>query len=214
MYVYQDRAPYQVNTYVRDSDWSAEPDPEASSVTYRVRLKPGLTITFDNEGGLFDIRTLQGYAGRPIDLPMYGPEKPGYFFFGWTPDKDGTESRYQPGGQITCEADVTLYALWNPLPSLMLPEDLHEVEDEAFASVRAEYIRIPDSCTTIGKKAFSDMGFLQQVYIPESVTHIESDAFENSGVIGSFTVFGFTGSTAETFARDKGLEFINLNEYE
>ena len=214
MYVYQDRTSYQINTYGRDSGWSAEPDPDASSVTYRVRLRANLTVTFDNNGGLFDIQTLRGYAGQPVDLPMYGPEKPGYSFFNWTPNKDGTESGYLPGGQITCDEDTTLYAQWRTLLPMVLPEDLQEIEDEAFVSVRAEYIRIPDSCTFIGKKAFSGMSFLQQVYIPESVTHIENDAFNSSGIIGQFTVFGFTGSAAETFAKDKGYVFVDLNDYE
>lgn len=41
--VYQDYQAYQINTYIRHSEWTAEPDPEASFVTCRVRLKDAAT---------------------------------------------------------------------------------------------------------------------------------------------------------------------------
>jgi uncharacterized repeat protein (TIGR02543 family) len=80
---------------------------------------------------------------------------------------------------------------------------------------------IPDSVTYIGWEVFLECPSLESITIPSSVTSIESDAI---GYINSpetneyvpnenFTIYGYTGSTAETYAETYGLNFISLTTY-
>ena len=64
-------------------------------------------------------------------------------------------------------------------------------------------IKLPDTLTEIKSEAFAGDSF-DSVYIPASVTVIASDAF--SGMSG-LTIYGVSGSEAETFAQGK-YEFI------
>lgn len=69
-------------------------------------------------------------------------------------------------------------------------------------------LTIPDSVTEIGDKAFSLCTSLESMTIPASVTYIESSAFNNPS--DALTIYGYTGSAAETFANEKGINFISL----
>lgn len=71
-------------------------------------------------------------------------------------------------------------------------------------------VTIPDGVTEIGDKAFSLCKSLESITIPKSVTHIESSAFNNPSE--TLTIYGYTGSEAEAFANEKGIEFISLGE--
>ena len=86
-------------------------------------------------------------------------------------------------------------------------------------------ISIADGCTTIGSGAFAGNG-ITAVTLPSSVTTIETGAFDDSKVstiyiynteasIGSLgssvsTIYGYAGSTAETYAQDNHITFIVL----
>lgn len=86
-------------------------------------------------------------------------------------------------------------------------------------------ISIADGCTTIGSGAFAGNG-ITAVTLPSSVTTIETGAFDDSSVstiyiynteasIGSLgssvsTIYGYAGSTAETYAQDNHITFIVL----
>lgn len=92
-------------------------------------------------------------------------------------------------------------------PDAILPADLKRIEREAFAYTPFEVVRIPNGVTTIEADAFLGCRNLAQVYIPASVTTIDSAAFD-SGYFYHLTVFGKAGSEAQTYANDKGITFI------
>lgn len=104
-----------------------------------------------------------------------------------------------------------------------IAEGTEVINDEAFSSLGITSIDIPSSVTTIKQNAFRDNN-LQKVVLPNSVNNIEANAFiynQLSEVVfmnpsvtisefGAFAnnqahpndlhIFGFIGSTAETFA--------------
>ena len=88
----------------------------------------------------------------------------------------------------------------------VLPAKLKTIEDEAMAGCAFHAIRIPDGTTKIGKRAFVESPNLKFVYIPESVTTIEADAFYQ---LNGLTIIGATGSVAEEFAESHGYSFIS-----
>lgn len=69
-------------------------------------------------------------------------------------------------------------------------------------------ITIPNSVTSVGWYAFKDCVALTSVTIPNSVKSIEEGAF--SGCTLLTTIYGYTGSYAETFANTNGYTFVVL----
>ena len=82
-------------------------------------------------------------------------------------------------------------------------------------------ITIGNSVTSVGYEAFSDCTGLTSITIPESVTSIGGYAFgfynDEDFVtekVSNFTIYGHTGTTAETYANENGFTFIPLEENE
>ena len=90
-------------------------------------------------------------------------------------------------------------------PDFILPDGLKSIDESAFYGCAFVFVKIPDGATSIGEYAFARCDKLKHIFIPESVTEIEDNAFE--GVTG-LTIHGIKGSYAETFAGMKGFNFI------
>ena len=67
---------------------------------------------------------------------------------------------------------------------------------------------IPDSVTTIEYCAFSRCVSLTKITIPKSVTLIEDNVFSYSSLS---TIYGYTGSYAEAYAKDNNYNFVALD---
>ena len=80
-------------------------------------------------------------------------------------------------------------------------------------------VTIPDNVTSIGYMAFYDCKSLTTVTIPDSVTSIGDYAFGydededwNTQKIENFTIQGYKGSVAETYANENEFAFISLGQ--
>lgn len=82
----------------------------------------------------------------------------------------------------------------------VLPGDLLEIDEEAFAYVQVDKIVLPGSLTTIGEGAFAHSGICI-IVIPDSVTYIPASAFDG---VGTLTIQCPEGSAADIFAHDHG----------
>ena len=91
------------------------------------------------------------------------------------------------------------------LKSIALPKDLKTIDQSAFSGCSGlTNIEIPEGVTEIDDSAFGFCG-LESVSIPASVTWIGDYAFEgNEGM----TIYGVTGSAAETYANNNGFTFV------
>ena len=96
-------------------------------------------------------------------------------------------------------------------------------ENHGFASL--ESITIPNSVLYIGSNAFFNCKNLKSVTIPESVISIGEYAFgkyyrstgSSTGVIErvtNFTIYGFSGTEAEKYAKDNSFKFVDLRDPE
>lgn len=92
-----------------------------------------------------------------------------------------------------------------PAGTLLLPEGLTLIDEEAFAGdplIRSAVL--PDTVTGIGSQAFADTG-LYTITIPESVETIAGDAFD--GITVPLLIEAEPDSAAAAFALGAGLDF-------
>ncbi len=112
--------------------------------------------------------------------------------------------------------------------NLEIGEGIKVIEEEALANtVYMKSVKLPSTLTTIEAKAFNKSGIAGKLEIPESVTEIGQAAFKvtnltevviyNSeakiaaGVFdNTITMYGYPGSTAETYASNNNIKFVAL----
>lgn len=109
---------------------------------------------------------------------------------------------------VTIIQDDTFFAC-GKLKSVIIPNSVTIIGEFAFTTCSSlSSITIPDSVTSIGKYAFSNCSSLTAITIPSSVETIESTSFDPNLLK---TIYGYTGSYAETYANEKGITFIALD---
>ena len=131
---------------------------------------------------------------------------------------------------------LVCYPAGNTNNSFTVPSTVKTISPYAFAD--ADYlisVSIGSAVTTIGANAFQDCDSLTSVSIPSNVTTIDAQAFyectwlEKATILSStvtingdpfyktadnFVIYGYEGSTAETFAAEKLYTFIPLTTTE
>ena len=76
---------------------------------------PAWTVTFDANGGEGNMPALPVAKGRSAALPANTFTREGYAFAGWATSANG-EAAYAGGATVAPTADMTLYAVWTPVP--------------------------------------------------------------------------------------------------
>lgn len=74
------------------------------------------TISFNANGGSGAPSSQAATPGTATTLSSTKPTRTGYVFKGWGSASRATVVRYQAGSSINDIADITLYALWDPIP--------------------------------------------------------------------------------------------------
>ncbi len=162
------------------------------------------TVAYHPNGGSGAPQAQTMNPGGTLTLSSAIPVRSGYYFVGWAESPDADRADYLPGGSYTKEESATLYAVWAE-PDFALPAALTVVEGEAFANCAFRFALLPESAEELGANAFAGCGNLRYVYIPESCIYISRSAF---GTLSDLTILGVRGSTAQSFARQKGYAFV------
>ena len=68
----------------------------------------------------------------------------------------------------------------------------------------ADFVILPSACSAIGARAFAGSDNLTSVYMPDSVTEIAEDAFENCGAV---TFVCESQNAAAAYAQEHGIPF-------
>ena len=118
------------------------------------------------------------------------------------------------------------------VPELVLPNTLTTINDYAFAFyLNVKDVQIPYGVTTIGNNAFSECHKIENVVLPGTVKKIGNYAFSVCDSLNSITIpasvteigesfarsysgvsiFGYTGSTAESYAKEHDYPFYSLS---
>ena len=114
----------------------------------------------------------------------------------------------------------------NLVKTVVIESGVTNIGMGAFANmVNLSSITIPDTVTAISANTFYNCSSLRTVVIPASVTAIGKNAFQNAGLssitimnpncqiygdgtsISARTIYGYSGSTAETYAKTYGKSF-------
>ena len=67
------------------------------------------------------------------------------------------------------------------------------------------FVELPEQAVSISRYAFAGCPNLSYIYIPASTTQINDQAF---GELQHLTIFGKTGTIAESYAQEHGFNFI------
>lgn len=95
------------------------------------------------------------------------------------------------------------------LKSITIPGSITKIQDYAFLYCsNLTNVSILEGVTEINFWSFGNCNNLRKIVIPKSVTYIDVLAFENSS---NLTIYGYTNSYAETYAKDNNIPFVALD---
>ena len=103
---------------------------------------------------------------------------------------------------------------WGGFKKITLPSTVKSIGDNCFNSYNPYDIELNDGLERVGKQAFICKFANQSVKIPASVTEIGEYAFGYTfwkEKAENFTIYGYRGTAAETYANENGFTFIPLD---
>ena len=103
---------------------------------------------------------------------------------------------------------------WGGFKKITLPSTVKSIGDKCFNSCKPYDIELNDGLERVGKQAFICNFANQSVKIPASVTEIGEKAFgysDSGKKAENFTIYGYRGTAAETYANGNGFTFIPLD---
>ena len=109
----------------------------------------------------------------------------------------------------------------NQLKSVTIPSSVTSIAGYAFSNNQLTSVTIPSSVTSIGDYSFSNNQLTEVTFLCKNTPFNRStfsDSIVYSGAVSIYsisatlrTIKGYTGSTAETFAKNEGIRFVALN---
>lgn len=116
---------------------------------------------------------------------------------------DGSWYAYADALEIHIQGFITEQFTGIGLPQVKLPASTFYVDDEAFVGDSTiQSVVAPDGLQVIGTRAFADCANLKCITLPDSVSYIAEDAFENTPDV---VIFASVGSYAWQWAEEQGI---------
>lgn len=100
------------------------------------------------------------------------------------------------------------------IKKVVIPDSVISIEQYTFMSCdNLEEVQMSENLREIEWYAFFDCG-LSYVYLPKSIETIGENAlgYKGGSVINEFTIYGFKGTVAETYANENDILFVARNE--
>lgn len=85
----------------------------STSVTITIPAKASYTVSYNANGGSGAPNAQTKWYGETLILSSTIPTRTGYSFVGWGTSSGDTSADYNPGGNYTSNASITLYAIWS-----------------------------------------------------------------------------------------------------
>ena len=136
--------------------------------------------------------------------------------YGYTDNPDGKTLTIHSNGISESEEKANIL----DIPSEIDGKTVTEIEENGFYFCKnIEEVIIPNTVEKIGENAFLGCRSLKSVTIPASVTSIGEKAFgyyttekNEYKKYDGFTIYGYSGTAAETYAEENGFTFIPLED--
>lgn len=94
------------------------------------------------------------------------------------------------------------------LENITIPHSVKTIETLALSGTNIKNLDIPQGVETIGDEVFSNCNNLESITIPKSVKKIGDNLFYKCK--NKVVIYGEKGSYAEIYAKDKGIEFKEI----
>lgn len=116
-------------------------------------------------------------------------------------------------GSGTTELSTECFYNCSNLATINWGPSINTVDEWAFYGTKLTEVTLPEQITSVKARAFADCFHLYDAYIYNRTCSITNLAFNNTKLTSTqdFNVHGYTGSTAETFANDRGYTFVALD---
>lgn len=141
--------------------------------------------------------------GTALKYSQWGYNEPNSTGSGLAASFDGSWYASEDGKNIHIQGFITEQFTGIGLPQVKLPASTFYVDDEAFVgNSTIQSVVAPDGLQVIGTRAFADCANLKCITLPDSVSHIAEDAFENTPDV---VIFANVGSYAWQWAEKQGI---------
>ena len=141
--------------------------------------------------------------GTALKYSQWGYNEPNSTGSGLAASFDGSWYAYEDGKNIHIQGFITEQFTGIGLPQVKLPASTFYVDDEAFVgNSTIQSVVAPDGLQVIGTRAFADCANLKCITLPDSVSYIAEDAFENTPDV---VIFASVGSYAWQWAEEQGI---------
>lgn len=141
--------------------------------------------------------------GTALKYSQWGYNEPNSTGSGLAASFDGSWYASEDGKNIHIQGFITEQFTGIGLPQVKLPASTFYVDDEAFVgNSTIQAVIAPDGLQVIGTRAFADCANLKCITLPDSVSHIAEDAFENTPDV---VIFASVGSYAWQWAEEQGI---------
>lgn len=141
--------------------------------------------------------------GTALKYSQWGYNEPNSTGSGLAASFDGSWYASEDGKNIHIQGFITEQFTGIGLPQVKLPTSTFYVDDEAFVgNSTIQSVVAPDGLQVIGTRAFADCANLKCITLPDSVSHIAEDAFENTPDV---VIFASVGSYAWQWAEKQGI---------
>ena len=137
--------------------WEDIPEPEVPDVTPPIVTPPAAdtyTVSYNANGGSGAPSSQTKTQGKDLTVSYTEPSRSGYTFLGWTQYSWSTTVYYYPGDTYSSDADITLYAVWQEIPSEPDPV-VPEPEDPANYEFSISYLTVPTEAEINSTLSFS-----------------------------------------------------------
>ena len=105
---------YGVKYYYRQTEDNNGDDIDLVG-TIPFRFEPVYKVEYDANGGTGAPSTQDKFVNKNLTLSSALPTRTGYTFLGWSASKTAATATYAAGGTYTANADLKLYAVWQPI---------------------------------------------------------------------------------------------------
>lgn len=141
--------------------------------------------------------------GTALKYSQWGYNEPNSTGSGLAASFDGSWYASEDGKNIHIQGFITEQFTGIGLPQVKLPASTFYVDDEAFVgNSTIQSVVAPDGLQVIGTRAFADCANLKCITLPDSVSYIAEDAFENTPDV---VIFASVGSYAWQWAEKQGI---------